>query len=91
MSKKTMLALLMALLFAIGATACAGRKDAGKNSSSSNQEPSSSVETQSSFENSDETESSVESSDKAESSSESSGINSSEDSSEETWTGIYKP
>ena len=95
MQKKKIFTLATAILLAIGLCACSGGKETGEssslNQSSSSQSYSSSVDSESSPDNSVETDSSLDDSVEIESSPEDSEDTSSEDSSKETWTGIYKP
>ena len=80
MQKKKILAIAIAILFAIGMSACAGEKVPGESNIPS-QSHSSSIDSEIAPDDSVETDSSSDDSEDS----------SSEDSSKETWTGIYKP
>ena len=80
MQKNKILAMAIAILFAIGMSACAGEKVPGESNIPS-QSHSSSIDSEITPDDSVETDSSSDDSEDS----------SSEDSSEETWTGIYKP
>ena len=100
MQKNKILALVIAILLTIGMSACAGEKESGESSApsqshsssiDSESSPDDSVETDSSLDDSVDTDSSPDDSVETDSSPEDSEDTSSEDSSEGTWTGIYKP
>ena len=103
MQKNKILGAVIAILFAIGMSACAGEKVPGESnipsqshSSSIDSEiaPDDSVETDSSFDDSVETDSTPDDSGGEDSTPDDSGDEDSsvgDESSEETWTGIYKP